>query len=254
MKTTNGENPQQQVSELEARLALAQSVIKRMTENEFRQNELFALMSDAVFVQQHGKIVFANPAAARLHGFETPDQLIGVDTSQLIPPEDIEFIRSRRRELSAGVTLPLAERRGLRRDGTLFQCETRGSRITWEGEPAVLVVLRDVTGRKQAEQEAAEKSALLGTTLEIMGHGYCVFDAESRLLSFNQKYIDLYRFPPGFIRPGMHHEEILRALAGNRHFGDGDIEELVRTRLASADAGEARTNENTMPDGTTYLY
>ncbi len=254
MKTTNGDNLRQRVSELEARLEGAQSVIKRLTENEVRQNELFELMTDAVFVQRQGRIVFANPAAAGLHGFETPDQLIGVDASELIHPDDLELILSRRRELSDGATLLPAERRGMRRDGTLFQCETRGSQITWEGEPAILVVLRDITGRKQAEREAAEKSALLGTTLEIMDHGYCVFDAESRLLSFNQKYIDMYRFPPGFVRQGMHHGEILRALAGRGHFGDGDIEELVGTRLASADAGEARNNENTISDGTTYLY
>jgi len=244
----------QQMSELEARLAQAQSVIKRLTENEFRQDELLALMTDAVFIQQHGRVVFANQAAAELHGFETPDQLIGVDIVELIHPDELEFVLSRRRQLAAGVTAAPAERRAVRRDGALVQCENRGSLITWEGAPAILVVLRDITERKRADQEAADKSALLGTTLEMMGHGYSVFDAESRLVGFNQKYVDLFPFPPGFIRLGLRHEEILRMLATAGIFGDGDIEELVRARHRDSTAREALTRENTLPDGTAYLY
>jgi len=249
-----GEALRHQVAELESRLDRARSVIDRLTETEFRQNELLALVSDAVYVQQRDRVVFANPAAARLHGFDSPRELVGMGVSDLIPTGELKKVLSRREQVTDGAQPPPAERMGKRRDGSTFICETRGSRIVWEGEPAVLVLLRDVTERKRAEQEAAAKSALAETTLEIMGHGYSVFDADAKLVAFNRKYVEVYQFPTGFIRLGMSHGEIIRGIAEKGFFGPGDVDAQVAARVASANAGEPRTNEFTTPLGRTYLY
>ena len=78
----------------------------------------------------------------------------------------------------------------------------------------------------------ARKLALFDTILESMSQGYCVFDAELRLVSFNKRYIELLGFDKGAIRPGMMMAEILRDLAWRGDFGDGDIERIVADRLA----------------------
>jgi signal transduction histidine kinase len=78
----------------------------------------------------------------------------------------------------------------------------------------------------------ARKLALFETILESMSQGYCVFDSELRLLSFNARYIELLGFDRGFIRPGMPMAEVLRDLAWRGDFGDGDIDQIVAERLA----------------------
>ena len=108
----------------------------------------------------------------------------------------------------------------------------------------------DITERKEAEAALAEKSALLETTLENMSHGICVHDADFRLVAFNQKYVELRGYPPGFIRVGMPLDEIIRFLAERGDYGPGDVEELVRERIEIMRQGKEQRVERVRPDGT----
>ncbi len=114
----------------------------------------------------------------------------------------------------------------------------------------VSCVVEDITERKRAEAALAEKSALLETTLESMSHGIAVHDADLRLVAFNQKYIELRGYPPGFIRLGMPDEEITRFNAERGEYGSGDVEELVREYIEIMRQGKQQRVERTRPDGT----
>ena len=46
------------------------------------------------------------------------------------------------------------------------------------------------------DRRLAEKNTLLDTALNNMNHGLMMFDADSRVILCNQRYIDLYRLPP----------------------------------------------------------
>jgi PAS domain-containing protein len=76
------------------------------------------------------------------------------------------------------------------------------------------------------------KLALFDSILESMSQGYCVFDAELRLVSYNARYVELLGFDPDFIHPGLEMAEVLRDLAWRGDFGAGDIEKIVVDRLA----------------------
>ena len=65
------------------------------------------------------------------------------------------------------------------------------------------LILRDVTRRKEAEREIAEKSAILETTFESMSKGIVVYDADLTLVASNRRYLDLSGYPPGSVRLGM---------------------------------------------------
>ncbi len=112
----------------------------------------------------------------------------------------------------------------------------------------------DITERKKTEQELAEKSALLETTLENMAQGIVVFDADHKLLASNKQFNEMFGFPPGFIRPGMTHEEITRFRVKVGHFGPGDEEGLVRRRIEHAKDASERTAERTLPNGAAHVY
>ncbi len=112
----------------------------------------------------------------------------------------------------------------------------------------------DITERKRAEEDLAEKSTLLETTLENMGHGFCVFDADQRLVAFNQAYLKYGRHSPELIRLGVTREEIIRHRAENGEYGDVDVEETVKARLAKDKIREERIEEHTLSDGTVFIY
>jgi len=111
----------------------------------------------------------------------------------------------------------------------------------------------DITELRKAEQEIAQKSALLEKTFESMSQGISVYDADLKLATFNQQIIDLMDFPPGFLRLGMPYEEIARFKAERGDYGPGDVDEHVRKRVLNRRERKPNRKERTWPNGRVTL-
>ena len=73
------------------------------------------------------------------------------------------------------------------------------------------------------DQRVAHKNALLDTALNNMSHGVMMFDADSRVILCNQRYLDLYRLPAGAIKSGITLREVIaRRIAAGTFDGDAD--------------------------------
>jgi PAS domain S-box-containing protein len=112
-------------------------------------------------------------------------------------------------------------------------------------------IASDITERKQVEKSLAQKSTLLQTTLDNIVEGITVFDSDLKLIAYNEVFIDLYKFPPGFIKLGLPYETMARHMAENGHYGAGDVEEQVQTRVSRMLSGGPRKFERTGKDGVT---
>ncbi|MCH9052728.1 MAG: PAS-domain containing protein, partial [Proteobacteria bacterium] len=107
-----------------------------------------------------------------------------------------------------------------------------------------------IAERKRTESELAEKSMVLETTLENMSQGISVYDAELKLVAFNQRFIELFRYPPDFLYIGKPYQDIARFKARRGDYGAGDVEQQVRDRLISKRAANPWRHEFTLPGGT----
>jgi PAS domain S-box-containing protein len=58
---------------------------------------------------------------------------------------------------------------------------------------------RDVTQRKQVEEEIENTLSLLKATLEATADGILVVDREGKIVSFNRKFVEMWRIPPEII-------------------------------------------------------
>jgi PAS domain S-box-containing protein len=128
---------------------------------------------DAVWINDGGKLVFANSTAARMLGYPSVEALLATDVSQIVAPEDSQAMRDRMRQMmQTGVALPPREYRTRRNDGTIILCEVQAMPIEWEGRPGLLGFARDVTERKEMEARLgqAERLAALGTLLAGIAH------------------------------------------------------------------------------------
>jgi PAS domain S-box-containing protein len=129
---------------------------KRMEEalrqSEGRYQTLVNLSPDAIVVQTDGKYVFANPAAARLFGASSPQEIVGRDMFGLLHPDYHELIKHRAPQVLAGaVTVPM-EIKVLRLDGSHVTVEASAAKIEFDGRTATQVVFHDLTERKEAEK------------------------------------------------------------------------------------------------------
>lgn len=84
------------------------------------------------------------------------------------------------------------------------------------------------------QEEQREQANLLQIVLDNMIHGISLFDLDMKLKFFNKQAVDILDLPGDLIRPGMSFEEMIRFHAERGEFGDGDIEDLVQERVATA--------------------
>ncbi|NJL07951.1 MAG: PAS domain S-box protein, partial [Methylacidiphilales bacterium] len=109
----------------------------------------------------------------------------------------------------------------IRPDGTVI--EVRGTPIPGGGFITTYV---DITARRAAERllsdserRAREQSAALKITLAHMSQGLTMFDADGRLMVWNDRFVEMYRLPPDTVKRGATSDMILAAC---RRTGGGD--------------------------------
>jgi len=113
--------------------------------------------SDAIVIGRDERVVFANAAFSRMAGREGED-LRGFELASLIREEERAEIAERARRRVAGAEEPdLYELELLRPDGAQQTVEVRAGRIEYDGAPAILAVMRDVTERRRLEHELEDE-------------------------------------------------------------------------------------------------
>jgi PAS domain S-box-containing protein len=130
-------------------------------ESEARKAAVLESALDAIITIDHrGRILEFNPAAERILGY-TRAQVLGREMADLIVPARLrdQHRRGLERYLTTGEGIVLGTRvemPALRADGTEFPVELSITRIPLPGPPMFTGYLRDITARKQAEQEREE--------------------------------------------------------------------------------------------------
>ncbi len=126
-------------------------------ESEERYRKLVELSPDAIIIQQNGRIVFANAAAEKLLGAQNTAQIIGLPVVRLIHPDFRDAAEQRMRKvLEEGVAAPLTEEKLIRLDGKPLDVEVTGLQFSYQHQPAIQLIARDISGRKQAERALRE--------------------------------------------------------------------------------------------------
>ncbi|MCA2016983.1 PAS-domain containing protein [Vibrio tritonius] len=90
---------------------------------------------------------------------------------------------------------------------------------------------------------------LLQGAIEHISQGLAVVDKHLRLVAWNQRYLELFNFPPGLVQVGRPIENIIRHNAQQGLCGPGDVEEHVEKRLRHLEKGTAHTSARERPDG-----
>ena len=124
---------------------------RALRESEERYRELVELSPDGIFIVQEGAIVFGNAAGRRLCSVAKLRDLIGRELLEWVHPSFHPAVNG---ALSVPVRemLPV-EVRWARNDKGAVEVEMLARPFCHEGEPAALVVARDITLRRRAERQ-----------------------------------------------------------------------------------------------------
>lgn len=142
-----------------------------LRESESNYRSLFERSSDGIVILQDHRIILANPQAASLLGYEL-EMVIGKFFQSFIYPEDQTKVTQLYNQRMAGEDIPKIYELVLKhRDNHPVDVEVCGEVITFKGKPADLVVIRDITYRREMEKETQELTQRLeqAEKMELIG-------------------------------------------------------------------------------------
>jgi PAS domain S-box-containing protein len=125
-----------------------------LVESGHRFRMLVESAPEGIVVETGGRFAYANRAALRLFGAATDDQLVGREVvSLLVPGAEQPAHDALRPHVEAGAPSGPREQAFRRLDDTVFDAEVLAVTVRYGPEDGALVFVRDVTGRKRAEEE-----------------------------------------------------------------------------------------------------
>lgn len=116
---------------------------------------------DSIFIVQDNTLKFSNPKTHEITGYSA-DELAKIPLGHLIHPEDRDKVLEGYKKRLNGKKYPNAlSFRIIPKAGKALWTQLNTTSITWEGRPATLNFLRDISQLKQAEEEKKQIEAQL---------------------------------------------------------------------------------------------
>ena len=177
---------------LQAQVIALNKSQEQITESEEKYRTLVEHTTDMVFIAQDGNLVFANTALASRSGYAL-DEIIGKPFMHLIVPEDQEMVLLRHKSRQDGNPLPESYEFSI-----LHKDQKRRIRVnirvgagTYQGRPATIGTLHDVTNERRQEAVLAESEELHRKMIAASPDIIVRSDLEGRIIFINDKGVQL---------------------------------------------------------------
>lgn len=99
-------------------------------------------------------------------------------------------------------------------------------------------------------QAAQQADMGLSRSLEHLPQGVVIIDADLKLVAWNSRYVQLFRYPADLMQVGRPIEDLMRHNARRGLLGPGPVEEAIERRLAHLRSGTPHLHESAKGDGT----
>ncbi len=167
-----------------------------MSDHQFRM--LVDSSPEAIFIQTHGRFAYVNKACVELYGAKSSEELIGTPVLDRCHPDMHAIIRERIRLLNEKrQETSVIEQKQFTLDGRLIHVEVSAVPFRFDGYDGALVFTRNITERKQAEDELRKyreqlESLVEERTLRLEQEVEAHKEARSALQAGEAKYRQLF--------------------------------------------------------------
>ena len=158
----------------------------RIMASEARFRAMFTAAPEAVFVfdPESRRILGANPFMAQWLGYG-PEELVGMEIDKLLEPEPPGVGEERAGECPDSQT-GTAARRYRKKDGSLVDVECTEANIVHGDHIRKIVFVRDITERRQAENEIRGANEYLENILDNSADPIGIVDQHGRIIKWNK--------------------------------------------------------------------
>ncbi len=222
--------------------------VAALQQREAQFRALFENSPDAIIVADAaGRVMDANKCACRLHRMSR-EQLLAQNVIELVPPQRVNHTgRDIQRVLSGELTRVEGQARTA--DGRLVPVSIRAVMIEYRNQPAVLMHVRDITERKQAEASLRRSEVIFRAVWENAVDGMRLSDEQGRIVAVNEAYCRLV----GIERSRLE-GQLLTVVCGGAGAAEAEAElEKYRRAFAQRQRAQAQERLLLLPDGKSLV-
>ncbi|MDP3150688.1 MAG: PAS domain S-box protein [Ignavibacteria bacterium] len=144
-----------------------------------------------------GEIVYSNMATCKILRARSVDEFVGRNVFDFVYPDFIQSVTTRfQRSLETNEPQPSTEEKLIRIDGSIVDVEINGTPIMYMEEPAIMVIIADITGRKHAEEALRESEERYRLIAENTADTIAVFDMNLNYTYISPSVIKLLGYTP----------------------------------------------------------
>lgn len=173
---------------------------RKQVEEALRESEeKFRLLAEstpfAILIYQGDYFVYTNPAGLTITGLEK-EELLSTPYYEIVAPEYADLIKTRGKDRQAGNAVPLNYEFQIRhKNGEKRWVFLTGTRIHYNGQPAGLVSVTDITSRKQSEEKIEEHANRLKAILNALPDLLFVMDEQGNYIEYYANEVNTLAVP-----------------------------------------------------------
>lgn len=142
--------------------------------------------NDGISIIQDGKYVYANPKLLKTIGREE-EGIVGLPLGFYTHPDDREKVRAYYEARQKGEPVPQSyDMRVVKPDGSVIIINITAIKISYQGRPATMSFILDITERKKAEEALRRSEERYRTIIESIDDDYFETDLKGRITFFNK--------------------------------------------------------------------
>ena len=204
---------------------------------------IFEQSPETIVVHDGQIVLLINPAGVKMLGAANAEELIGKPLTNFVHPVDHARIRARFEQQHAGKTLPLTTEKLIRPDGTILDVEVASAPYRYQGAPASLLFMRDITERKQIEQALRESESGLRQAQHFAHMGSWTWNIQTNRLDWSDEMyvifgVDKETFSgalPDVIAQAIHPDDRAKVEQSNLNVMRGGKPETLEYRIVWQD-------------------
>jgi len=116
----------------------------------------------------------------------------------------------------------------------------------------LFLIVREITRQnRDAQQRLESEKHRLDTALNNMTQGLVLYDASARVVTFNQRYIDMHKLSTDVVKPGLHYYDLIQHRKDTGSF-DGDVRAFCDPILRDVSNGKISRTIMEIGDGRAF--